>query len=916
MQPLGPSPVSLSGMLRPDLSISLSHPIFVRALFTASLAAAGVTGSARLGAAPAEAAAHFHQKIEPLLTKYCYDCHGDGFNKGKVAFDSFTSDADLVGRKDLWLAALKNVRAGLMPPKEDGDSKLRPTEGEIKQLADWIKYEAFAIDPANPDPGHVTARRLNRTEYRNTIRDLMGTDFNAEAEFPVDDTGNGFDNIGDVLTISPLHLEKYLAAAESIVDRAVPKVGRVMREISATGREFRNEAGESIGGGGGGGGGGRGGAGLLSVKKATTVTRKFPVERSDAYKLSVDLEARGTFDFDPNRCTLICRVDGNEVFTDTIEWSERKAINHEIDVQLAAGDHVVSFEVVPLDAVATVAKPQRPTPTDVAVPPVAAETPKAAADGIAPLVAAAAGEPGAPDAKPTPAAAALVVPRRAQGQAATKLDVAIVSVKVSGPKPREFWVAPENHSRFFPDGPASDDPAARDVYAAKVLRQFANRAFRRPVDDKKVAQLVQVARSFYAKQGKTFEEGIGRAMMAVLASPRFLFRVEEPGPKTAPARIVPLDEYALASRLSYFLWSTMPDAELFGLAERGELRRELPAQVKRMLKDSKASQGLVRNFTGQWLQARDVEFVPINARAVLGISTGGRIDNAPRVDFDGPLRKFLRTETEMYFEHIVSEDRSVLELIDSDYTYLNARLATHYGVPDVTGEQLRLVKLPPDSPRGGILTQGTFLSVTSNPTRTSPVKRGLFILENILGTPTPPPPPNVPDLEEAKKEFADRTPKLSEMLAVHRSNALCNSCHSRMDPLGLAFENFNAMGSWRAEEAKQPIDPSGHLITGEAFKDVRELKRVLATDRRMDFYRCLTEKMLTYALGRGLDYLDTVAVDTIVDRLVREDGRMSALVFGVIESVPFQKQRTSPSIASTVSLPSNPAALAQTESKP
>ncbi len=883
---------------------------------------------AATGPGPGEAVAYFEKNIRPLLQKYCYDCHADGVNKGKVSFDELTP-AEVAGKHDLWLAALKNVRGGLMPPREEGDENSRPMPEEIQRLTDWIKFGAFGLDPANPDPGRVTVRRLNRVEYRATIRDLMGTDFNAEAEFPPDDTGNGFDNIGDVLTISPLLLEKYLAAAETIVDRAVPKVGRIMREVVATGRDFRAEA--SLHGtateveAGDGAGGRRGGGGLLSVKRATIVSKKFSVERDDSYKLGVEFEARGSFDFDPGRCNVICRADGKELFTELIEWSEKKSFSRVIDLDLKTGDHVVSFEIVPLTPVATPPKPpRRPDPAELDLPVAAAagEKPKegaAAKESIAAVVAAvAAATPDAATAAETPpvAGAAALVGARRPPTPVTRLDVAIVSVKLGGPRAKEFWVTPENHARFFPDGPAPEDSVARAAYAEKILRAFTSRAFRRAPEDKKIAQLVGVARNVYSLPNKSFEQGVARAMMAVLASPYFLFRVEEPVAHAAKDKFAPIDEYALASRLSYFLWSTMPDDELFRLAERGELRRELPAQLKRMLADSKTEQGLVKNFIGQWLQARDIEFVPINARAILGITTRGRADNAPRVDFDGALRKFLRTETEMYFEHVIREDRSVTELIDSDYTFLNARLATHYGVPDVTGEQLKLVKLPANSPRGGILTQGTFLAVTSNPTRTSPVKRGLFVLENILGTPPPPAPPNIPDLEEAKKDFKDREPKLSEMLAAHRSNPLCSSCHERMDPLGLAFENFNAMGSWRELDAKQPIDPAGRLATGESFKDVRELKRILAGERRLDFYRCLTEKLLTYALGRGLEYYDTQAVDTIVERLVANDGRMSALLSGVIESAPFQKQRTSRSAPTVTSLFTNPASVAQLPSQP
>ena len=806
-----------------------------------------------LRGAESAAAAHFHQSIEPLLSKYCYDCHGNGVGKGRVAFDEFNSDAEILAKRDLWLAALKNVRAGLMPPREEDLD--RPTEVEIGTLANWIKYDAFGIDPKNPDPGRVTARRLNRIEYHNTIRDLMGGfDFNSEVEFPPDDSGNGFDNNGDALTISPLLLEKYLSAAEFIVEKAVPKVSRIMRERVASGRDFRSvlEGDDSNGE-------------RLNLRNAAKVARTFRVDRADKYRVDIELEVRGSFDFDAGHGKLICRIDDEQQFVEDVVWSERKTLKHEFDVEWKAGSHVVSFAVEPL------------APVDVA-----------------------AGETAAVAVEPTAAGGAPAFGGNRQfKQSATSVTVRVASVAVRGPLNPEFWNVPENYTRFFPNGPAPKDAAGRDAHAAELLRSFATRAFRRPVDEPKVKELVTLARQVYTQPGKSFEEGVGRAMMAVLGSPRFLFRIEQPVATAAVEPFAPVDEYALASRLSYFLWSTMPDDELFELAARGELRRDLRAQVARMLKDAKA-QAFVRNFTGQWLQARDVESVPINARVVMGPNAVRNKDG--RIEFDGAFRRMMRSETEMYFDHVVREDRSVLELVDSDYTFLNGRLAAHYGIPGVTGETLHLVKLPEGSPRGGMLTQGTVLAVTSNPTRTSPVKRGLFILENILGTPPPPPPPDVPDLEEAKKGFTDHEPKLSEMLAVHRANKLCNSCHSRMDPLGLALENFNALGSWRDTEAGQPIEPAGRLITGEKFADVRALKHVLSHERKLDVYRCLTEKLLTYALGRGLDYYDTHTIDDIVDQLAREDGRMSVLLFGVIESPAFQKMRALTSTAQSVSL--------------
>ena len=769
-------------------------------------------------AAEPSASAGFKQEIQPLLVKYCYDCHADGVNKGKVAFDTFASDAEVLSRHDLWLATLKNVRSGIMPPIEDGVA--RPTTEEMAKLERWIKYGAFALNPAAPDPGRVTVRRLNRTEYRNTINDLLGVEFNSEVEFPPDDTGNGFDNIGDVLTISPLHLEKYLAAAETIVDRAVPKIARIMPEQSAVGKEFRATQ--------GGGTGER-----MLVTKPATVAHTFRVPQAETYGVTAELEIRGSFDFDPGRGTLIARLDGEEWFREDVAWQERKLHTRTREVTWSAGAHVVQFEIVP--------RPPESGDKELAERPQSAPGP-------------------------------------------TNVTVRVASVSVKGPLNPTHWKAPANYARFFPRGPAPTGAREREAYARELLRSFATRAYRRPVTDQDVARLTALARATYDLPGKTFEEGVGRAMMAVLASPKFLFRVEAPVPGNDA--IAALDDYSLASRLSYFLWSTMPDEALFKLAARGELRGQVKAQVARMLADPKA-QAFVKNFTGQWLQVRDVESVPINARVVLG--PGARRNRDGRIEFNGAQRRAMRAETEMTFAYVLKEDRSVLELIESDYTFLNDELARIYGLPEVGGDELRRVTLPKDSPRGGILTQGSVLVVTSNPTRTSPVKRGLFVLENILGTPPPPPPPNVPALEDAAKSFGGREPTLSEMLAVHRENKLCASCHSRMDPLGLAFEDFNAMGGWRDSEARQPITVAGQLVTGEKFNSITELKRVLTHERRLDVYRCLTEKLLTYALGRGLDYRDTETIDQIVASLDRDGGKMSTLVYGVIESVPFQK---------------------------
>ena len=701
------------------------------------------------GADELEKAAQFRERVQPILEKYCYSCHGNGASEGGRTLDQFASDAALVGDIKLWHAVLKNVRSGIMPPAGE-DS---PTAAESRQIFDWIKSDVFAIDPANPDPGRVTLRRLNRAEYRNTIRDLVGVDYDTNERFPPDDSGYGFDNIADVLSMSPLLMEKYLEAAETIIERGV----------------------------------------------------------------------------------ALAPADSNE--------------------------------------------------------------------------------------------------RR-------------------------------DYRRFFVDGPPPEDATARDEYARKLITHFARRAYRRPVEDAVLDRLASIAKENYSQPDVSFETGVSRAFVAILASPRFVFRTEEVAPANDDRSHPLLDEYSLASRLSYFLWSTMPDDELSRLAEQGELRKQLPQQIDRMLKDGRSS-ALVENFAGQWLRTRDVEHVQIEPLAVLGLQDdfdrlqreqgrlrggrrrrggrGERGDNRGergenrgenrggddkaepdpvdarlaaeeaergriqqeriatiRAELDGltklrdsftyDLRRAMRRETELTFDHVMRSDRSVLELINGNYTFLNEILAKHYGIEGITGDEMRRVDLPPDSPRGGLLAQGTILAVTSNPTRTSPVKRGLYVLDNILGSPAPPPPAPVPPLEQAVATIRDHEPTMREAMELHRRDPLCMACHARMDPLGLALENFNALGMWRDKQSDRPIDASGQLLTGEKFADIRELKQIITKERRLDFYRCLTEKLLTYALGRGLEYYDEQTVDQIVERLDASDGRFSALLRGVIESAPFRRQ--------------------------
>ena len=814
---------------------------------------AAFTLASQLAHAADGVAERFRETVQPVLETYCSGCHANGIKKGGVDLGDLEANETRLRDRDLWWGVLRNVRSGIMPPAD----KPRPSPDERRALEDWIKFAAIGIEPTDPDPGRVTVRRLNRVEYRNTIRDLIGVEFDTTAEFPPDDTGHGFDNNGDVLTLSPLLLEKYLAAATAIVSKAVPTVPKVVAERVIPGADFRRP-GEA-----------REGSGppALSYYEPASASATAPIDHDGRYRLILDVTANERFVDginDYNRCRFSLRADGEELIRRDFVRQDGKPFRFEFDRDWKAGPHRLTVEVEPL------------TPGEKQV---------------------------------------------------RSLSLRIQGATVRGPVDERYWVQPPDYARFFP-GEIPGDADARRRHRRDLLGRFAGRAFRRPVDDATRDRLAALAAAVSAQPGQTFEAGVAQAMTAVLTSPRFLFREEsvEPGDSGRYPRV---DEYALASRLSYFLWSSMPDSELIRLAGEHKLRDQLPAQVGRMLADPRSSE-FVRNFVGQWLQARDVDSVLINAQAVISrdempdpeadrrrmrvrelsrkppdqlsdaekkelqaarAAFGQSFRRFREFELTGDLRQAMRRESELLFEHIVRGDESLLELLDGRYTFLNERLAKYYGIEGVQGDAMRRVDLPEGSPRGGVLTQGTVLAVTSNPDRTSPVKRGLYILDNILGSPPAPPPPNIPSLEESGKAVAGRTPTLRESMVLHRSQPSCASCHARMDPLGLALENFNALGRWRDKERNDPVDASGKLITGESFTEIRELKRILVARHKVEFYRCLTEKLLTYSLGRGLEATDVQAVDAIVERIERADGRASALIAGVIESSPFQKRR-------------------------
>ncbi len=839
-----------------------------------------------------DALATFKREIQPVLNQYCYDCHGAGVAKGGVTLDEFSTTAELKDHK-LWLRALNNVRSKIMPPADE--AHLPPAEAE--KLSSWIKRQVFELDPAVPDPGRVTVRRLNRTEYRNTIRDLTGMDFDTKKEFPADDSGHGFDNIGDVLTVSPMLLEKYLDAAQTIVTTVMPPGPTEVAERSVSGRRFgvvapkktlpptatelsaaatgpveaaaeappavKRPAPEIAGD-----------ALELSYYTPVVVETKHRVEHAGKYEVVLDLRPVERFvdnQFDTNQCRLIFSVDGEKRLEREFARTGGKSLTFRFDCDWQPGEHTFTCEIQTVGA-------DRPQ--------------------------------------------------------VRQLRLRLNAVAVRGPMAKEHWVTPKDYGRFFPRAVPAD-LAGRRAYAGEILERFATRAFRRPADEATVKRLVTLAESVFTQPNTTFEAGLAQAMVAVLASPRFIFREEGVEPLRAGQSHPFIDEYALASRLSYFFWSTMPDEELFRLARENRLRASLAGQITRLLKHPRSGE-LVRNFTGQWLQARDITTVVLDDNAIYqrehpptktsleARATSRRIQAIPEAQrspadvaalaearkafgerrarpmvptLSTRLRQSMQEETEMLFEYLLKEDRPLTELIDSNYTFLNEELAKHYGIEGVTGRAMRKVTLPPDSLRGGVLTMGSVLAVTSNPTRTSPVKRGVFILDSILGTPAAPPPPNIPSLEDAASPEKLRSMTLRENMALHATNPLCASCHSRMDPLGLALENFNAMGQWRTAEMNQSIEAAGQLITGEKFADIRELKRILATAHRGDFYRCVSEKLLTYALGRGTEYTDTDTLDELVAKLEAADGRPSVLIRGIIESASFQQRRRPPGTA-------------------
>ncbi len=832
----------------------------------------------------------FSTQVKPFLDASCMACHNNGAKTAGVSFQDYTTEAEALAHPYLWEDVRSMIIRGTMPPK----GIAQPERATVDAVVAWIdsRLEEAAAS-AKPDPGRVTARRLNRTEYNNTVRDLLGVDFKPADDFPVDDSGYGFDNIGDVLTVSPVLMEKYLIAAGRIArsaivtDRTPPKP-TVMRLTAP-----RSEGDiESIGSN-------------LEVRYSPEgrLITPFRFPAAGDYEFVLDFNDHRTVppprpEWMRNIGEIIVAAaawegetvnDRNLVGLLKIDRREARRMLATFGGEQVADDWVLTHKELMAKLEETrafvEANPEREIPPPPTLPVVFS------IDGK-PILEMTAGDRDYADGGDqvrirveagTAELRAEILDQQHRPWNPNALEWAdyrreqdidrrllyIDYLEVRGPFDAEPAPLPETHTRLVACNPA--EAAEQQRCAKTILSRLARRAFRRPASAAEVDRLAGFVK-LATDQGAPFEEGLQVALQALLVSPHFLFRIErDPEPGESVRRI---DDYELATRLSYFLWSSMPDDELLAAAGRGELRstKGVLAQTRRMLADPKARE-LAVNFAGQWLQLRNLE----------------RVSPDPDLfpEFDEELRRAMRAESELFFEDMLAEDRNILDFLTADFTYVNERLARHYGIEGVTGPEFRKVKVDGNR-RGGLLSQAGVLTVSSYPTRTSPVLRGLWVLENILDSPPPPPPPGVPTFDEST---VGKDASLREQLEQHRADPSCAVCHDRMDTLGFGLENYDPIGRWRTEAGAFPVDSSGELPGGRKFEQPLELKSILRDTEGDRFARALTEKLLTYALGRGLERFDTPTVKRIQAGLAADGYRFSALISGIVTSDPFLKRR-------------------------
>jgi hypothetical protein len=770
--------------------------------FTSLLLALGMVFVSTLGISKAtdwtKLNEEYEKKIQPLIEKYCSGCHTGADAESGLAFNNFADAKSVFRQRRIWEKVAVRIDIGDMPPADSP----QPSPEDRKTLTSWIQSTLNDIDCGKtPNPGSVTLRRINRYEYRNSIRDLFNIDYEPALGFPGDDVGYGFDNIADVLTLPPLLMDKYLTAAEEISRKVI--IASSTGPVYNSPRKISQLTAES-------GGKFEGDRFVFSSNGKAPFEEQAPW--TGRYTLELGMAGSAAEGRYPK---VIISVDGKKVEELTVKTdTPNNPEVFKIPLKLRAGKRLLELAFVNDHYIAA-----------------------------------------------------------KDGNPAQDTNLYIYDLRLTGQKAAERIpesALPEIHRELVRDSVPSATRTVADA-AKDVMRRIASRAFRRPASDEELNRLASIVEKT-VESGDSYEVGLQTALTAILVSPKFLFKVEEPALRIGNEYPL-LSDFELATRLSYFLWSSTPDRELLTLASKKQLRLPgvLAAQLDRMIRDERA-RDFVRNFAGQWLTLRKLEsFTP---------------NEGQFPDWNEQIRDLSRTETYYLFLYIMRENMSVLRLLDADFSFMNEKLARFYGIPGVQGDKFQLVSLKGQK-RLGILTHASVLAVTSNPTRTSPVKRGKWILDNVLGTPPPPAPAGVPELDKA-----ELVGTLRQQLEQHRANPACASCHKQMDPLGLAMENYDAIGRWRTSDRGNPIDASGELPTGQKVRNAGDLIRLLRDQKSEQFVRTLTEKLMTYGLGRGLEYYDRCAIDQILAKASKNDYRFQELLLGIITSDPFGRKGT------------------------
>jgi hypothetical protein len=757
-------------------------------------------------AAPLESHASDPTAFNHFLESNCLDCHNRSEKKAGLAIDELMA-IDIGRNQQSWETVVHKLSARQMPPS----NMPRPREKEYQSAIDWLESSLDVAAAAHPNPGRTeTLRRLNRTEYQNAIRDLLGLDIEIASLLPPDESSLGFDNV-TVTDLSPTLLNRYLSAAQTISRMAVGRAPSKPREdifrIRPDVTQDAHVEGLPIG-----------------TRGGIAIPYNFPQDGQYEIQVRLMRDRNDSIEslHETHELEVLLDRDRRKLFT--VKPPAKGDSDQTLDAKLntriktTAGPHNVGVAFLDKSA-ALQEKPRQPLNVHF------------------------------------------------NFYRHPRLGPAVYQVSIIGPFEASGPGDTLSRRKIFISKPGSSSD--EEPCAKKILSNLVRHAYRHPANEEDLQAPLEFDR--VGRANGDFEAGIESALSSILVNPQFLFHIERDPPNAPPKTAYSIDDVTLASRLSFFLWSSIPDTELLDRAERGDLRRPefLIEQVRRMLAD-KRSESLVTNFADQWLYLRNLDSINPDMRLF--------------PDFDDNLRQAMRQETELFFESILHEDRSVLELIKADYTFLNERLAKHYGIPQIYGSQFRRVSLDQQSRRGGLLRQGSILAVTSYATRTSPVIRGQWVLKNIVGSPPPPPPANVPAL---KDNTVSNTLSMRDRLKEHRANQACASCHKLMDPLGFALENFDAVGRWRDSEADKPIDASGEFLDGAKFNDVSGLEQALLNRPEL-FVRTLTEKLMTYALGRRVEYYDATAIRKIVAATHDDNYRFSRIIAGIVQSTPFQ----------------------------